>query len=148
MMIRVILKSGSEFTTKCDKFTIDQNGFGQMTGYGIGGVTENKPIYLDCEQIAAIVRVFSNEKTGEAPEAGEKTGEAPEAGKNMSFTGTKCPFCEGENENARIFEDRKNKEYFVYCPVCGIETTDVFSSKAKAVKAFLEGKTKSITEKE
>ena len=25
MMIRVILKSGSEFTTKCDKFTIDQN---------------------------------------------------------------------------------------------------------------------------
>lgn len=138
MMIRVILKSGSEFTTKCDKFTIDQNGFGQMTGYGIGGVTENKPIYLDCEQIAAIVRVFSN----------EKTGEAPEAGKNMSFTGTKCPFCEGENENARIFEDRKNKEYFVYCPVCGIETTDVFSSKAKAVKAFLEGKTKSITEKE
>lgn len=140
MMIRVILKSGSEFTTKCDKFAIDQNGFGQMTGYVIGGVTENKPIYLDCEQIAAIVRTYSEEKLEEA----QKT----EKNRRITETKTKCPFCEGENENARIFVGRENKEFFVYCPVCGIETTDVFSSKAKAVKAFLEGKTKSITEKE
>ena len=27
MTIRVILKSGSEFAIKCDKFTIQQNGF-------------------------------------------------------------------------------------------------------------------------
>ena len=62
-MIRVILKSGSEFTIKCDKFTIEKNGLGQMIGYDINGITENKPVYLDYEQIAAIVRVFSNEKT-------------------------------------------------------------------------------------
>lgn len=60
MMIRVILKSGSEFTTKCDKFTIEKNGFGKMTGYDIEGITENKPIYLDCEQITAIVRTYSD----------------------------------------------------------------------------------------
>lgn len=29
MTIRVILKSDSEITIKCDKFTIKQNGFGQ-----------------------------------------------------------------------------------------------------------------------
>lgn len=140
MMIRVILKNGSEFTVKCDKFTIEKNRFGQMTGYDIGGITENKPIYLDCEQIAAIVRTYSDEKLEEA----QKT----EKNRRITETKTKCPFCEGENENARIFEDRKNKEYFVYCPVCGIETIGTFDSKTKAQKAFLEGKTKNITEKE
>ena len=57
----------------------------------------------------------------------------------------KCPFCEGENNNARVYEDKQNKEYFVYCPKCGIETKDTFTSKAKAVKAFTEGKTKKVT---
>lgn len=56
-----------------------------------------------------------------------------------------CPFCEGENSNARVYEDKQNKEYFVYCPKCGIETKDTFTSKAKAVKAFTEGKTKKVT---
>lgn len=62
MTIRVILKSGSEFAIKCDKFTIKQNGFGQATGYNIEGITENKPVYLDFEQVAAIVRLYSDEK--------------------------------------------------------------------------------------
>ena len=42
MTIRVILKSGSEFAIKCDKFTIKQNGFGQATGYNIEGITEKQ----------------------------------------------------------------------------------------------------------
>lgn len=62
MTIRVILKSGSEFAIKCDKFTIQQNGFGQATGYNIEGITENKPVHLDFEQVAAVVRVYSDEK--------------------------------------------------------------------------------------
>ena len=62
MTSRVILKSGSEFAIKCDKFTIKQNGFGQATGYNIEGITENKPVYLDFEQVAAIVRLYSDEK--------------------------------------------------------------------------------------
>lgn len=61
------------------------------------------------------------------------------------FSAVDCPFCEGENSNARVYEDKQNKEYFVYCPKCGIETKDTFTSKAKAVKAFTEGKTKKVT---
>lgn len=61
MSIRVILKSGSEFTIKCDKFTLERNGFGQTTGYNIEGITENKPVYLNFDQVAAIVRVQSDE---------------------------------------------------------------------------------------
>ena len=64
MTMRVILKSGSEFAINFDKFTITKNGFGQATGYNIEGITENKPVYLDFEQVAAVVRVYSDEKEG------------------------------------------------------------------------------------
>ena len=66
MSIRIILKSGVEFTMKCDKFTLKQNGFGQTTGYDIAGITENKPVYLDFDEVAAIVRLYSDENTEEA----------------------------------------------------------------------------------
>lgn len=54
MTVRVILKSGVEFSIKCDKFTLTRNGFQQVTGYNIEGITENKPVYLDFEQVAAV----------------------------------------------------------------------------------------------
>ena len=66
--MRVILKSGVEFTVKCDKFTPTRNGLDQVTGYNISGITENKPVYLDFEQVAAIVRVFSDEGGKEVAE--------------------------------------------------------------------------------
>ena len=69
----------------------------------------------------------------------------PEEKRLFMETPMKCPFCEGENSNARVYEDKQNKEYFVYCQKCGIETKDTFTSKAKAVKAFTEGKTKKVT---
>lgn len=65
MTIRVILNSGSEFSIKCDEFTLMKNGLGLVTGYSIEGITENKPIYLDFEQVAAVVRVVSNERKEE-----------------------------------------------------------------------------------
>ncbi len=44
------------------RFTLTRNGFQQVTGYNIEGITENQPVYLDFEQVAAVVRVFSDEK--------------------------------------------------------------------------------------
>ena len=61
MSIRVILKCGAEFTIKCDKFTLSKNGLGEATSYDISGITENKPVYLDFGQVAAIVRIYSGE---------------------------------------------------------------------------------------
>ncbi len=60
MTIRFILKSGAEFTTKCDTFTLNQNALG-VTGYNIEGITEGKPVYIDFEQVAAIIRTYSDE---------------------------------------------------------------------------------------
>lgn len=61
MTIKIILKSGSEFAIRCDKITIEENNVGQITGYQIEGIVENKPIYLNFEEVAAIVRVLSDE---------------------------------------------------------------------------------------
>ena len=66
MSIRIILKSGVEFTVKCDKFTLNQNRFGLATGYNIAGIAENKPVYLDFDEVAAIIRLYSDENTEEA----------------------------------------------------------------------------------
>jgi hypothetical protein len=62
MTIRIILKSGVEFAVKCDKFTVTRDGFGNVAGYNIGGIAENKPVYIDFEQVAAVVRVYSDER--------------------------------------------------------------------------------------
>lgn len=76
MTVRVILKSGVEFSIKCDKFTLTRNGFQQVTGYNIEGITENKPVYLDFEQVAAVVRVFADEKS-ETDDDGNAADPAP-----------------------------------------------------------------------
>ena len=57
-----------------------------------------------------------------------------------------CPLCKGENKSAVVFFDGPAKEYFVYCKACGLETVDVFKTKAAAIKAFTAGKTRKITE--
>lgn len=57
MSIRVIMKSGIEFTIKCEKFTTKQDIFGKVIGWEIEGISENKPVYIVFEEIAAIIRL-------------------------------------------------------------------------------------------
>ena len=66
MSIRIILKSGAEFTVKCDSFTVKRNGFEQITGIEAKGITENKFLHLDLGEVAAIVRLYSEEILEEA----------------------------------------------------------------------------------
>lgn len=61
MSIRIILKSGAEFTVKCDSFSLKRNGFEQITGIEAKGITENKFVHLDFGEVAAIVRLYSDE---------------------------------------------------------------------------------------
>lgn len=82
MSMRVILKSGAEFTVKCDKFTLKRNGLEQVTGYNISGITENKPAYLDFDEVAAIVRVFSDEADA-PPEDGGNEEQTESEGSDM-----------------------------------------------------------------
>lgn len=61
MSMRVILKSGAEFTVKCDKFTLKRNGLEQVTGYNISGITENKPVYLDFDEVRELINEVARE---------------------------------------------------------------------------------------
>lgn len=61
MSIRVIMKTGVEFTIKCEKFTTKQDVFGKIIGWEIEGISENKPVYIDFELIAAIIRLQCDE---------------------------------------------------------------------------------------
>lgn len=61
MSIRFILKSGAEFTVKCDEATVTRNGLGAVAGYNFKGIVENKPLHVDTTQIAAVLRVLSDE---------------------------------------------------------------------------------------
>ena len=59
--IRFILKSGALFDMKCDEFTLERNALGDFAGYKAKGVVQNKLIYIDADQVAAIVRLLSDE---------------------------------------------------------------------------------------
>lgn len=61
MTIRIVLKNGVVFDVKCTEFTLKRDGIGNVVGYDIKGITENKPIYVNLEQVAAIVRTLSEE---------------------------------------------------------------------------------------
>ncbi len=136
MTIRIILKSGAEFAIKCSEFSVTQNSFCGIAGYEAKGITENKPVYLDLGQVAAIVRTYSDEVPEKSmPKVPEKT--------KFKESKIECPFCRGK-ENATIFEDAENEEYFVFCKTCGIETKKTYKTKSGAIKAFSEGKTKRI----
>lgn len=54
--MRVILKSGAEFTVVCDQFTVKKDVLGNLVGYEINGMTDNKVVYLDVQQIEAVIQ--------------------------------------------------------------------------------------------
>lgn len=57
MTIKFILKNGVSFDMKCEEFTLNTNGFGQITGYSYKGAYENQVLHLDIDEIAACLRV-------------------------------------------------------------------------------------------
>lgn len=84
MTVRIIMKSGIEFTIKCDKFTVTENDSGRLTGYSIQGIVENEPMYLNFKEVAAIVRVLSDGHT--------EADEEPESDDYIETMVT-CPLC-------------------------------------------------------
>lgn len=55
--IRIILKSGSEFTITCDSFNGEMDRItGELLSYSCDGITENRPLYLNFKEVAAILQ--------------------------------------------------------------------------------------------
>jgi hypothetical protein len=62
MTLRIILKNGADFTVKAADLEYAWNNItGELTRLNFKGVTENKPVHLALDQVAAIVRGLSDE---------------------------------------------------------------------------------------
>lgn len=61
MTIALLFKSGKEVRVKCDKFDIERNGLGAMTSISAEGITENKFLYVNMQELDCIYRVMSDE---------------------------------------------------------------------------------------
>lgn len=55
--IRIILKSGTEFVTTCEKIECKYSKLdGELVGINYNGATTNIPLYLDLSHIAAVLQ--------------------------------------------------------------------------------------------
>lgn len=55
--IRIILKSGNEFVMVCDELVCVHNKLdGTLTSIKYEGATSNIPLYIDMEQVAAVLQ--------------------------------------------------------------------------------------------
>lgn len=62
MTIVFVFKNGFELKMKCREFSLSRNGLGIVSGYEAKGITENKPIEFDFENVLCIYRVLSDEE--------------------------------------------------------------------------------------
>ncbi len=62
MTIAFVFRTGFELRMKCETFALNRNGLGVICGYEAKGITENKPIEFDFDDILCIYRVLSDEE--------------------------------------------------------------------------------------
>lgn len=105
--IRIILKNSSEFTVKCDEFNCKKNGLGQLTGISWVGGTENIPLFLDINEIVAIIQLDTILSADVAP---VKHGHWI----NENFY-TRCSAC----GKMAIYDKYGQEVESDYCPRCG-----------------------------
>lgn len=55
--VEIILKNGKEFSIECENFTVEINKFtGHLQSYKATGIKNNLPLYLDIEEVVAIIQ--------------------------------------------------------------------------------------------
>lgn len=62
MTIVFVFKNGFELRMKCREFTLQRNVLGEVSGYEAKGITENKPIEFDFDNVLCVYRVLSDEE--------------------------------------------------------------------------------------
>lgn len=62
MTIVIVFKSGYELKVKCEESTLSRDIDGVITNIKFKGVTENKPLDINFDEVACIYRVMSDEE--------------------------------------------------------------------------------------
>ena len=69
MKVVIRLKSGFELTVTCEGFKITTNSLsGEITGYDIKGIKDNKPLFLRSEDVECIYRILDGERKDNDPD--------------------------------------------------------------------------------
>lgn len=68
MKIVIVFNNGFQLPITCEEFTLNKDVFGNATEYEIKGITDNKPIYFDLNNVMCIYRAMEHEKGGEQDE--------------------------------------------------------------------------------
>ena len=65
MTVVFVFKNGYGLKVKCENITLTVNNLtGQITGYEMDGIKDNKLLYADLNEILCIYRVSPDEKGG------------------------------------------------------------------------------------
>lgn len=58
MKLRFILKSGVDFVVSCEDASITRNNITDtMMGYNLVGIKVNKPLFINFNEVAAVIRL-------------------------------------------------------------------------------------------
>ena len=68
MKIVIVFNNGFQLPITCEEFTLNTDAWGKATEYKIKGITDNKPIYFDLDNVMCIYRTMEHEKGGEQDE--------------------------------------------------------------------------------
>lgn len=121
--IRIILKNSSEFTVKCDEFNCKKNGLGQLTGISWVGGTENIPLFLDINEIVAIIQLDTILSADVAPVRYGQWVDCNEEAAGCCSEAVHCSLCGEEAPiSASDYYCRGGKiryEIAPFCPNCG-----------------------------
>jgi hypothetical protein len=63
MTIKIILKSGVIIPIKCNDFMLEKDSCDNPKSYEFEGIKENNPVWLNWDDVSAVIRVVSDEKT-------------------------------------------------------------------------------------
>ena len=61
MKATFVFKTGYELTITCSSITITRS-FGKVVGYEIENVSDNRPLYIDFDQILCVYREVTEEE--------------------------------------------------------------------------------------
>lgn len=73
MKIVFVFRNGFQLCVTCEKFTLEKTVFGTPDGYVIKGITDNKPLYINWDDVICVYRDMGVElnETDPDPEAEE-----------------------------------------------------------------------------
>jgi hypothetical protein len=68
MKIVFVFRNGFQLCVTCEEFTLEKTVFGIPDGYKIKGITDNKPLYINWDDVICVYRDLTGEQNESDPD--------------------------------------------------------------------------------